>query len=66
MDCSHSLWREACAAYAVQLAEHDPIRSSSYHLMVGDVLEAISVLRKKQLFQVAVALARLVAQWTGV
>ena len=56
--CSHSLWREACAAFAAQLAESDPVKSASCHLMLGEVMEAVAVLRKKQAFRMALAIAR--------
>ena len=59
--CSHSLWREACAALAAQLSECDPVKSASCHLMVGEVIEAVTVLRKKQAFRMAVAIARSVS-----
>ena len=43
--CSHSLWREACAAFASQLSEVDPVKSASCRLMLGEVIEAVDVLR---------------------
>ena len=56
--CSHSLWREACAAFASQLSESDPVKSASCRLMLGEVLEAVDVLRKKGAFRMAVAVAK--------
>ena len=49
------LWREA---FAAQLAESDPVKSASCHLMLGEVIEAVAVLRKKQVFRMALAIAR--------
>ena len=56
--CSRSLWREACAAFAAQLSDSDPVKSASCHLMVGEVAEAVDVLRKRQAFRMAVAVAK--------
>ncbi len=56
---SQELWRTACKAYAQQLALHDdPVKASSYYLMVHMVVDAIEVLRQKNFYQAALSIAK--------
>ena len=56
---NYSLWKSTCKAFAKQLEENnDPIKASSYYLMIHDIDKAIQVLVQANFFHAALAIAK--------
>lgn len=55
----HGLWKWACATFAKQLEEKgNPVKASSYYLMIKEVDKAISALVNANFFQSAMVIAK--------